>query len=69
MFRTPEELAAEGRRILREHPETPEEHIARLIRAGFINAKGEVTKLLGGDADPETAANGGPPSTTVATTM
>lgn len=62
MFRTPEQLAADARKAFREHPETPEEHIARLIRAGFINAKGEVTRLLGGDADPESAEHGGPPS-------
>lgn len=61
MFRTPEQLAAEARRAFSEHPETPEQHIDRLIRAGFINAKGQVTKLLGGTAEPEEGAPKSPP--------
>lgn len=50
---SPKEIAREAREILARNPETPEQHFERLVRAGFINKRGEVTKLLGGDADPE----------------
>jgi hypothetical protein len=50
---TPEEIAAEAREALRTHKESPDEHFTRLVRLGWINARGEVTKLLGGEADPE----------------
>ena len=52
-YPSPRELAAEARAALLASPETPEEHFQRLIKCGFINAHGQVTKLLGGDADPE----------------
>jgi hypothetical protein len=50
---SPKEIAREAREALARNPETPEQHFERLVRAGFINKHGEVTKLLGGDADPE----------------
>lgn len=31
----------------------PKEHFAQMIRDGIINAKGQVTKLVGGEAEPE----------------
>jgi hypothetical protein len=50
---TPEEIAAEAHEALRAHKETPDEHFTRLVRLGWINARGQVTKFLGGEADPE----------------
>lgn len=50
---TPEQLAIEAREALRKRKETPDELFRRLVRNGWINARGQVTKLLGGDADPE----------------
>lgn len=50
---TPLELAAEAREALRQTPRQPGELFNRLVQLGWINAHGEVTKLLGGDADPE----------------
>jgi hypothetical protein len=51
---SPEEIAAEAREALRKLPkETSREHFRRLVRNGWINARGEVTKVLGGKADPE----------------
>ena len=50
---TPQEVAAEAREAFARNPETPEQTWDRMIRAGFSNKRGEVTKLLGGDADPE----------------
>jgi hypothetical protein len=52
-FPTPQEIAREAREALARNPETPEQTFQRLVRAGFINERGEVTKLLGGDVDPE----------------
>jgi hypothetical protein len=60
---SPYELAAEARKTLENDPETPREHFARLVRKGFINSHGEVTRLLGGDAEPEPEDKGGPPAT------
>jgi hypothetical protein len=54
LFPTPEELAAEAREALRKHP--PREGRALfqdLVRKGFINAQGQVTRLIGGSAEPE----------------
>lgn len=31
----------------------PKEHFQELIRKGFINKEGEVTRLIGGGAEPE----------------
>jgi hypothetical protein len=51
---TPEQIAAEARAALRRRlPRTSREHFRELVRLGWINARGQVTKLLGGDADPE----------------
>jgi hypothetical protein len=51
---TPEEIAAEAREVLQREPrESSREHFTRLVRNGWINARGQVTKLLGGTADPE----------------
>lgn len=53
-FPTPEELAKEAREALsRRPPETSRQLFTRLVRQGFINAKGQVTKLIGGRAKPE----------------
>lgn len=52
-MRTTKEIADEAREALARNPETPEQHFQRMIDAGFINAKGQVTTLLGGKADPE----------------
>lgn len=60
---SPRELAAEALEALRKSPEDPKQHFQRLVELGWINTRGEVTKLLGGDADPEpTAKNGTPPA-------
>lgn len=53
LFPTPEELAREAREALSRRTETPEEHFDRLVRIGWINRKGEVTRLLGGEVEPE----------------
>jgi hypothetical protein len=52
-LQTPAEIAEEARQALARVKETPQETWDRLIRLGWINAKGEVTKVFGGDADPE----------------
>lgn len=52
-FQTPAELADEAMKALRESREPSHEHFAQLVRLGWINRQGEVTRLLGGDADPE----------------
>lgn len=52
--RTPEQLAAEAREALRRvPPKTGRELFVELVRKGFVNARGQVTKLIGGSADPE----------------
>jgi hypothetical protein len=64
-FPSPRELADEAREALRASPEDPKRHFQRLVEMGWINARGEVTKLLGGDAEPEASVpsgNGTPPS-------
>jgi hypothetical protein len=53
-FPTPEELAAEAWAALRRMPpKSSHEVFTELVRKGWINARGQVTKLLGGEADPE----------------
>lgn len=52
-FLTTAELAAEARKALQESREPSHEHFERLVRLGWINRQGEVTRLLGGDAEPE----------------
>jgi hypothetical protein len=34
----------------------PKENFARMVRNGLINAKGQLTRLVGGDAEPEPGA-------------
>ena len=54
LYPTPEELAAEAREAFRKHPlKQGRELYIELVRDGFINARGEVTKLIGGSAEPE----------------
>jgi hypothetical protein len=54
LYPTAEEIAAEAREALRRLPKkTPEEDFTDMVRKGFINAKGEVTRLIGGSAEPE----------------
>jgi hypothetical protein len=51
---TPEEIAREAREALDRRPRrTSHERFTELVRKGWINARGQVTKLLGGTADPE----------------
>jgi hypothetical protein len=53
-FPTPEEIAREAREALaRRPPMSPREHFTWLVRQGFINGKGQVTRLIGGSAEPE----------------
>jgi hypothetical protein len=52
-FPTARELANEAREALRRHPRKPGELFDRLVRLGLINKQGEITTLLGGDAQPE----------------
>jgi hypothetical protein len=51
---TPEQLAAEARAALRKvPPKRGHELFVELVRKGFINALGQVTRLIGGSAEPE----------------
>jgi hypothetical protein len=51
---SPEEIAAEAREALRRRPpKSSRERFTELIRKGWINARGQVTRLLGGTAEPE----------------
>jgi hypothetical protein len=51
---TPEQLAAEAREALRQMPpKTGTALFVELVRQGFINARGQVTKLIGGSVEPE----------------
>jgi len=51
---TPEQLAREAREALSRRPAmTPREHFTWMVRKGMINARGEVTRLIGGSAEPE----------------
>ena len=36
--------------------QTPLEHFGRMVASGVVNARGEVTRLIGGDAEPEPGA-------------
>jgi hypothetical protein len=54
-YLTPREIAEEAWEALRKlPPETPREHFARLVRMGLIDTQGRVTRLYGGEAEPET---------------
>ena len=35
----------------------PKEHFARMVQDGLINAQGQLTKLFGGEAEPEPGAH------------
>jgi hypothetical protein len=51
---SPEEIAAEAREALRRRPpKSSRQQFTELVRKGWINARGQVTKLLGGTAEPE----------------
>jgi hypothetical protein len=51
---TPEQLAREAREALSRRPGmTSREHFTWMVRQGLINARGEVTRLIGGSAEPE----------------
>jgi hypothetical protein len=51
---SPEELAREAREALARRPrKSAREEFTDLVRSGFINARGEVTRLIGGSAEPE----------------
>jgi hypothetical protein len=51
---TPAELAAEAREAMRKSPpKEGHELYVQLVRWGFINARWQVTKLIGGSAEPE----------------
>ena len=51
---TSEQLAAEVREGRRRHPpKTGRALYVDLVRKGFINARWQVTKLIGGSANPE----------------
>ena len=51
---TPEEIAREAREALARRPRrTSHERFTELVRMGWINARGQVTTLLGGTAEPE----------------
>ena len=51
---TSEELAAEARELYRKHPPLEgRELYIWLVREGIINAKWQVTRLIGGSAEPE----------------
>jgi hypothetical protein len=52
-LQTPAEIAEEARRALARVKQTPQETWERLVRLGWINAQGEVTKIFGGTAEPE----------------
>jgi hypothetical protein len=53
-FPTPEALAAEAREALRKvPPKTGRALFRELVRKGFINARGQVTRFIGGSAEPE----------------
>jgi hypothetical protein len=54
LYPTPDELAAEAWEAIRKRPpKSSREEWIDLIRKGFINARGEVTRLIGGSAEPE----------------
>jgi hypothetical protein len=51
---SPEEIVAEAREALnRRPPKSSSERFRELVRKGWINGRGQVTKLLGGIAEPE----------------
>jgi hypothetical protein len=61
---SPRELATEALEALRAAPEDPRQHFQRLVERGWITTRGEVTKLLGGEAEPESTADSKPTADT-----
>lgn len=57
-FTAPQDIAREAREALQKSRETPQECFDRLVRRGWINARGDITRLLGGDAEPDAGSNG-----------
>jgi hypothetical protein len=58
---SPKALAEEAREALRRVPlPSSQEQFEELVRLGWINRRGEVTRLLGGKAEPEPEAIGVP---------
>lgn len=53
---TSAEIGREALEALKRCKEPPKEHFERLVRLGWINRRGQVTRLLGGDAEPEADA-------------
>ncbi len=52
---SPRQLGEEALAALRAAPrETPEQVFARLVRMGLTDTQGRVTRLYGGEAEPET---------------
>ena len=53
-FQSSSEIAKEALEAMRSKPKrTAGQIFARLIRIGLINTKGRVTKLYGGEVEPE----------------
>jgi hypothetical protein len=53
-FMSSREIAKEAMEAIRNGPkETAGQTFARLIRMGLIDTQGQITKLYGGDAEPE----------------
>ena len=51
---SPAQLAKEAREAFkRVPPKSPREDFIEMVREGRINARGELTKLFGGQAEPE----------------
>jgi hypothetical protein len=50
---SPQDVAREAREALSHSRETPDELYERLVRRGWINRRGEVTRILGGNVEPE----------------
>lgn len=46
-------IADAARKALEASKLPPREHFARLVQLGWIDAEGRVTKMLGGDAEPD----------------
>lgn len=53
LYPTAQEIAREARQALSRCNESSHERFERMVRLGWINRKGEVTRLLGGEAEPE----------------
>ncbi len=47
------DFADECRRALERCKETPQEHFERMVEHGLINRQGQVTRIIGGSAEPD----------------